>query len=201
MEAGLFILDKKPVVFLDRDGVINEQALPHHYITSWNEFYVLPNVYDAIHLCNVAGYLVIIVSNQRGIAKGICSKEQINELHNRMQQDFEQHGAHIDGIYICPHDEGKCDCRKPKPGLFFWAERELLENREIQIDKKKSWMIGDFESDIFAGIAYGVRTAAVGNHYQYFSESCKEKTNLVAKDLYQAINKILNITDIDEEKV
>lgn len=142
----------KKTVFLDRDGLINRQAPPHQYITKWEEFEFLPGVPEAIHKLNKAGYLVLIVTNQRGIARGMMTVEAVEMIHRQMCKTLHKNGAHIDGIYFCPHNEGECHCRKPDIGLFLQAERDF------QIDKKKSWMVGDSESDVQAGQNYGVKT-------------------------------------------
>ncbi|MCC8104936.1 MAG: HAD family hydrolase [Clostridiales bacterium] len=142
----------RKAVFLDRDGLINRQALPHQYITKWEEFEFLPNVPEAIRELNNAGYLVLIVTNQRGIARGIVTMEEVEELHHQMCKTLEANGAGIDGIYVCPHNDGECHCRKPEIGLFLQAEQEF------EIDKESSWMVGDSESDAQAGKNYGVRT-------------------------------------------
>ncbi len=142
----------KKAVFLDRDGLINRQAPPHQYITKWEEFEFLPGVSQAIHKLNQAGYLVLIVTNQRGVARGMMTMEEVQEMHRQMCDTLESYDAHIDGIYICPHDEGECLCRKPEIGLFLQAEQDF------KIDKNQSWMVGDSESDVLAGQSYGVRT-------------------------------------------
>ena len=184
MEAGWFILDRRKVVFLDRDGVINCRALPHQYITSWEEFELIPRVCEAIRKCNEAGYYVVIVSNQRGIARGICTREQIDVLHQRMIEMFKQQGANIDKVYICPHENGECDCRKPKPGLFYMAETELWKEKKQRVDKTSSWMIGDSKSDIDAGKQYGVKTIWITN----INNEPKVEADYIAKNLYEAVN-------------
>lgn len=150
MEAGWSILHK--VVFLDRDGVINVQAAEHEYIKSWEEFVFLPGVPEAIGVLNRAGYLVLVVTNQRGVARGMMSLADVDEIHRKMCLALEKAGAKIDKVYVCPHDIGQCSCRKPDIGLFLQAEQDY------DIDKKKSWMVGDSRSDVEAGMRYGVRS-------------------------------------------
>lgn len=139
-------------VFLDRDGVINRCAAPHEYIACWDRFEFLPGVKTAIRLLNEAGYLVLIVSNQRGVARGMMSMGDVEDIHRQMCKALEEAGARIDGIYVCPHDVGQCSCRKPEIGLFLQAERDF------PIDKAASWMVGDSDADAEAGSRYGVRT-------------------------------------------
>ena len=149
-EAGWSILHK--AVFLDRDGVINVQAAEHDYIKSWTEFHFLPGVPEAIKTLNEAGYLVLVVTNQRGVARGMMSQVDVDEIHWQMCRTLKDAGARIDRIYVCPHDIGRCTCRKPDIGLFLQAEQDY------DIDKVASWMVGDSESDVEAGRRYGVRT-------------------------------------------
>lgn len=139
-------------VFLDRDGLINQQAPEHDYIKSWQEFRFLPGVPEAIRKLNEAGYLVLVVTNQRGVARGMMSMDTVNEIHETMCRELNHVGAHIQKVYVCPHESGTCTCRKPDIGLFLQAEREF------EIDKSGSWMIGDGDSDVKAGQRFGVRT-------------------------------------------
>lgn len=139
-------------VFLDRDGIINENIGMHRYVENWEQFRILPGVEDSIKKLNEAGYQIIVVTNQSGIARGILSKECVDDLHGRLRTHIEQSGGKIDAIYMCPHKEGECNCRKPQIGLFLQAERDFI------IDKKRSWMVGDSETDVEAGESYGVRT-------------------------------------------
>lgn len=139
-------------VFLDRDGLINRKAAEHDYVKCLNEFFFLPDVPEAIARLNRAGYLVFVVTNQRGIARGLMSAADLQSIHEKMCAELQSCGAHIDGIYVCPHDIGQCHCRKPDIGLFLQAERDF------QIDKAGSWMVGDSDSDVEAGKRYGVQT-------------------------------------------
>lgn len=142
----------RKAVFLDRDGLINVQAAPHHYITAWEDFHFLPGVPEAIRALNEAGYLVLIVTSQRGVARGMMTMEAVEDIHRRMCEALAEADAHIDGIYVCPHNEGECTCRKPDIGLFLQAESDF------PIDRASSWMVGDSDTDVEAGRRYGVRT-------------------------------------------
>lgn len=154
MVVGWYTLQNR-VVFLDRDGVINHKASPHDYIKSVDEFHLLPGVGKAIHLLNQADYKVLIVTNQRGIARGLMTMKTLEEIHCFMRSTLMQFDAYIDGIFVCPHNEGECHCRKPEIGLFIQAEQQFV------VDKKHSYMIGDSESDILAGKKYGVATISI----------------------------------------
>jgi D-glycero-D-manno-heptose 1,7-bisphosphate phosphatase len=143
--------------FLDRDGVINQKApTEDEYITRWEEMELLPGVVEAIALLNRAGFQVIVVSNQRCVAKGLLTVSELDSLHQRLCNELEALGAKIDESYYCPHEEQPpCSCRKPEPGMLFKAASEH------QIDLNSSWMIGDSEKDVEAGRRAGCRTARI----------------------------------------
>ncbi|MBE6713762.1 MAG: HAD family hydrolase [Ruminococcaceae bacterium] len=149
-EAGWYSLHK--VAFLDRDGLINVRAAEHDYIKNRSEFAFLPGACEAIRLLNENEYLVIIVTNQRGIARKIMTVEDLESIHAYMNVCLNEHGAHTDAVYVCPHDNGECNCRKPDIGLFLQAQRDF------PIDKSRSFMIGDSQSDVDAGERYGIRS-------------------------------------------
>ena len=110
--------------FLDRDGVINRKAPEGQYLTSWEDVEFCPGASEAISLLNRAGYLVVIVTNQRCIAKGFMTAYELERMHARMRFTFEAAGATIDAIYYCPHgNKAPCSCRKPKPGMLLRAAR------------------------------------------------------------------------------
>lgn len=139
------------VVFLDRDGLINQQAPEHDYIKRWEDFRFLPGVLVAVEKLNAADYLTIVVTNQRGVARGMITMERLHDIHRHMCAVFAEHGAKISGVYTCPHEQGTCSCRKPGTGLFLQAEQDF------DIDKARSWMVGDSDSDVEAGQRYGIR--------------------------------------------
>jgi len=128
-------------VFLDRDGVINEKAPEGDYVKSWSEFRFLPNIADWIKLFNALDQLVIVITNQRGIARGRMSETDLAEIHTRMCSELARQGARIDDIFHCPHEEGTCGCRKPRPGLV------RLATEKWDIDISRSLFIGDSNGD------------------------------------------------------
>jgi histidinol-phosphate phosphatase family protein len=148
-------IHEKKTVFLDRDGVINERPKEHDYVKAWDEFHFLSGAPEALSLFNRAGYRVVIVSNQRGVARGIMTSEQIEALHTEMREALAQQGATVDGIYVCPHEAGTCTCRKPEIGLFLQAEADA------PVSKEHSYLIGDSPSDITAGVRYGIKTVLI----------------------------------------
>jgi D-glycero-D-manno-heptose 1,7-bisphosphate phosphatase len=141
-------------VFLDRDGVINEKAPEGEYITAWGEFRFLPGALDGLALLASLGAPVIVATNQRGIARGAMSEDDLADIHRRMLERVTASGGRIDAIYHCPH-EGGCDCRKPLPGMYEQAAHEH------GLDLRRSAVIGDRRSDMDAAAAVGSRGVLV----------------------------------------
>ena len=133
------------------------RRLANDYIKEWGEFIFLPDILDVLPMIHRAGALAVVITNQRGIGRGLMSEEALADIHERMQRELmERTGHRFDAIYHCPHDHADaCDCRKPLPGVLLRAASEL------DIDLESSWMIGDSESDIEAGLAAGCRAAKV----------------------------------------
>jgi D-glycero-D-manno-heptose 1,7-bisphosphate phosphatase len=144
-------------VFLDQDGVINRKRPEGQYVTSWEEFELLPGVPAAIRRLNEAGILVLVVSNQRGIALGRCTRAEVDSIHARLEEILAGQGSRIDRIFVCEHDRGACDCRKPAIGLFRQAVAEFPS-----IQPETSVMIGDSLSDMEFGRRAGMRTIFIG---------------------------------------
>ena len=140
-----------PTAFLDRDGTINEKAPEGEYVTDPGGFRFLPGAEEAVRLLDAGGWRVVVVSNQRGVALGRMTMDDVDAVNARM--------AHlpIEAVYVCPHERGTCDCRKPGTGLFERARAELPDIRFAE-----AVVIGDAPSDIAAGEAIGARTYRVG---------------------------------------
>lgn len=169
-------------VFLDRDGVINRKAQEGQYITRWEEVQFLPGVVEAIALLNRAGFLAIVVSNQRCVAKGLMTAAALDSMHRQMCDALACAGAIIDGVYYCPHEkQPPCGCRKPAPGMLLTAARTH------QIDLTASWMIGDSEDDMEAGRNAGCKTARVLSS----QEAANGKADIVVLSLLEAVHLIL----------
>jgi D-glycero-D-manno-heptose 1,7-bisphosphate phosphatase len=128
-------------VFLDRDGVINEKPAPGEYIRTPEEFRLLPNIVDWIRLFNALEFLVIVITNQRGVALGLMTEDDILSIHTKMLNDLAQKSARVDDIFYCPHALDSCTCRKPKPGLVYTARDKW------KIDLAHSLLLGDSEAD------------------------------------------------------
>jgi len=149
-------------IFLDRDGVINRSAGDGKYITHWQEMRFLPGVVEAIGLLNRGGFLVIVVTNQRCVAKGLITTEGLEALHQKMRSELALAGARIDQVYYCPHDaQQACGCRKPAPGMLLQAAQEHV------ISLSESWMVGDSASDVEAGRRAGCKTARIEYHHSF----------------------------------
>jgi D-glycero-D-manno-heptose 1,7-bisphosphate phosphatase len=181
----------KKAAFLDRDGVINRRAREGEYTTTWKEMHILPGAARAIGLLNRAGYLVIVVTNQRCVAKGLINSNQLEDLHKKMCDELAHTGGIIDAVYYCPHDFAPpCDCRKPKPGMLLQAAQEH------GIDLAASWMIGDSARDIGAGNAAGCRTIRLLED----GEAPDANADVVAASLLDAVRKIVGSdSEIDFE--
>ncbi|MBN2141066.1 MAG: HAD-IIIA family hydrolase [Desulfovibrionaceae bacterium] len=150
-------LRRRPAVILDRDGVLNVKPAKARYVTRPDEFVWLPGALEAVRLLKRAGYLVLVVSNQAGIARGEMTGQDLEAVHRAMRADLRAQDADVDAIYVCPHgwDEG-CECRKPKPGMLFQAQREFC------LDLSRTPFVGDDERDVQAGRSAGCPTYLVG---------------------------------------
>ena len=151
-------MNKKKAVFLDRDGVINENRID--YVKNTNELKIFDFVGSAITELKSMGFLVVVVTNQSAINRGLTTEKLVNEIHDEIQKYLKNYETVIDRFYFCPHKPNeKCNCRKPRPGLL---EKAILE---IGIEPNKSWMIGDNDSDIIAGIEVGCQTIKLDNNF------------------------------------
>jgi D-glycero-D-manno-heptose 1,7-bisphosphate phosphatase len=137
-------------VFLDRDGVINESPAPGEYIRSETEFRLLPNTANWIRLLNALEFLVIVITNQRGVALRLMSEDNLARIHRKMLVELAAKGARIDDVFYCPHAEDSCECRKPKPGLVYAARDKW------NIDLAHSLLMGDSDNDEQLAAACGL---------------------------------------------
>jgi len=144
-------------LFLDRDGVINAAPPPGEYIETWEQFRLLPEVVSWIRLFKTAGYLAIVITNQRGVALGRHSEAALQALHERMHAALASQGAVLDDIFYCPHAENSCDCRKPLPGMILAAQKKW------DIDLAASLFIGDGERDRLIAERCGISFVLVHN--------------------------------------
>jgi len=148
---------KSKALFLDRDGIINEE---YNYVHKIEDFKFCDGIFELCKFYQDAGYLIIIITNQAGIARGYYTKKDFHILTEWMIEKFNENGIKISRVYFCPHHPtftGNCICRKPNPGMILDAQKEF------DIDLEKSILIGDKESDIKAGLNAGIgRTILIG---------------------------------------
>ena len=176
-------------VFLDRDGVVNEKMPEGRYVKRWDEFHVLPGVVEAIGLLNTAGIRVVVVSNQRGVALGLYTDQDVRSIHAGFQKLLEARGAHVDAFYFCPHDKGRCACRKPLPGMFEQAVAEFPS-----IAAATSVMIGDTLSDIEFGQRLGIATVYLEGDPERHKpglEVARELADMRFPSLHEAVTGLL----------
>lgn len=166
--------------FLDRDGTLNVKAPEGAYVTDPDRLRLIPGAADAVRRLNDAGLFVVLVTNQRGIARGLLSEDAHAQIMGRLADGLAASGAHLDAVYVCPHDEGCCDCRKPAPGLFLRAAREHPE-----IDLRRAVTVGDSESDIVAGAEAGTATIRISD------EPVESRADHVVRDLNAAVSIIV----------
>jgi histidinol-phosphate phosphatase family protein len=143
-------LARRPVALLDRDGVLNRKPPRAEYVRNWEEFEWLPGAKTALAQLKSAGYRLIVISNQAGVARGAMTQEDLEAVNRRMMDEAADAGGEIDAIYTCIHgwEEG-CECRKPRAGLLFKAQREY------SFDLTRAVFVGDDERDAAAADAAG----------------------------------------------
>lgn len=176
-----------PAIFLDRDGTLIQEidykdGSGHKAPRFREDVIFLPTVIKAIKkLTDETNFKKVVVTNQSGIARGLYTLKTLNEVNYYMTDFMATFGAKIDGIYWCPHvPEDKCTCRKPSIGMLLKAARDL------DLDLTKSWMIGNSESDILAGINAGCRTILVNGH-------SKVQPNHNVRNMIEAVNIIIGV--------
>ena len=155
----------RKAAFLDRDGTVTKSVA--YYLTKPSQVELEEGAAEAIHLLRRNGYLIVLITNQAGIARGLLTEEDLAAVNDEMLKQLAAQSVPVDGMYYCPHHpEGfidryaiECECRKPKPGLLLRAARDL------GIDLKSSVMIGDAERDVLAGMAAGCTTFLVNSGY------------------------------------
>ncbi len=179
----------KRAVFLDRDGTINVEK---DYLYQIQDFEFIPGAVDAIRVLNDAGYFVVVVTNQSGVARGYYTEEDVELLHRHIDAELEKTGARVDAWLYCPHHpDGRgsyslpCDCRKPLPGMLKEAARRY------DIDLESSVMVGDKVADIGAGISAGCRTILVRTGYGADHENLVSSYTEVYDDLLAAAKTLI----------
>jgi D-glycero-D-manno-heptose 1,7-bisphosphate phosphatase len=198
VETGLVasrnMRNKQRAVFLDRDGTINELT---GFVTKPEDFTLIAGAAEAIKKINNSGYLAVVITNQPVIARGECSLEELETIHQKMESDLGKEGAYIDGLFYCPHhpDRGfpgdrpeykiDCACRKPKPGMI------LAAAEKYHIDLAASWMVGDAARDIRAGKAAGCRTALISPPSALAPENAEDTPDVTGASLLEFAGKYI----------
>jgi D-glycero-D-manno-heptose 1,7-bisphosphate phosphatase len=160
-------------VFLDRDGVLNRKMPEGSWVTSPAELSILEGAPEAVARLNRAGLLVLVVTNQRAIARGQLSPEGLERIHAALQAILRRSGAHIDAFFYCPHDRGKCNCRKPLTGMFEQARQQFPA-----VSAETSAMIGDALSDIQFGKSLGLLTILLETNLEMQRKSAQKAAQL-----------------------
>ena len=189
----------KPAIFLDRDGTINEQV---GYLNHIDRLWLLPGVAKAIRQLNEYPLPVFIVTNQAGAARGYFPEELVTKVNAKMEALLAEEGAHIDGLYYCPHLKGgkiahldvDCNCRKPKPGMLLQAAKEH------NVDLKRSYVVGDRMGDVAFGQSVGAKGILVLTGYGKGERDYIGGTtpDYIATDLQAAVDWI--IKDLEKSK-
>ena len=175
----------KPAIFLDRDGVIVENR--DDYVRSWADVIFIPEATDTLARISQLGYLIVLVTNQSAVGRGILDLVDAKEINNRLVEEIQKAGGRIDGVYMCPHaPRENCHCRKPEPGLFYQAARDMT------IDLGNSIMIGDALSDLAAARSAGVGQVVLvrtgrGRAQEQLPEAIKLQPFSVFDDLAMAM--------------
>jgi D-glycero-D-manno-heptose 1,7-bisphosphate phosphatase len=182
---------KKRAVFLDRDGVIVEQVAG--YVNRPEDLVFVPRAPEAIARLNACGLPVVVATNQAGVAKGFLTLATLDAIHERLREELAARGARLDAIYACPHfpeatipeSAQDCDCRKPGTGMLEQAAREL------GLNLKTSYLVGDMTADLLAGKRAGCRTILVQTGFGGSDGRYEVEPDLVAPDLFAAVELIL----------
>lgn len=186
-------MTSRRAIFLDRDGTMIEDV---GYLDRLERLKLFPYTIDAVRLLNAAGFRVIVVTSQNGVANGILSEEFLGQAHAHLSGLFEAAGANVDGYYYCPHSpyasveryRTDCECRKPKPGMILAAARDHA------LDLSRSIVIGDRWRDIEMGLAAGTQAMLVETGYGR-TEAARRPANIppvpVAGTLIEAVSLVL----------
>lgn len=150
---------KKKAIFLDRDGVINKEV---GYLSNPDDFELIDGTIEALKLLRKKGYLLIVITNQAGIARGYYTEDTLKRIHNKMNVILKEKDVFLDDIYFCPHHPdftGLCNCRKPQPGMIIKAQNKH------NLDLSNSFMVGDTLNDVKTGLSAKCKTVLVLTGY------------------------------------
>jgi len=178
------MMKAKKAIFLDRDGTICEDV---NYLARPEQLKLFPFAAEAVRLLNENGFIVILITNQSGIARGFFDENALREIHEKLVSELAEQNAKLDAIYFCPHNSvDNCACRKPKTGMIEQAAKDF------SIDLKNSWMIGDKRIDVETGFRAGTKTALVLTGYgQKDIQQLERKPDIIAESLFETVEKII----------
>jgi histidinol-phosphate phosphatase family protein len=174
-----FEIDESWTLFLDRDGVINEKR-EKDYVKNWSEFTFINGTLEALSIVSSLFRNIVVVTNQRGIGKGLMSEDELNIIHSRMVDLVLKNGGRIDKIYFCPEILDTSFCRKPNIGMAMMAKKDFPE-----IDFERSIMIGDSKSDMEFGKRLNMKTVLIGSNGAPFTDfadiKCSSLIEVISK--------------------
>lgn len=182
------------IIFLDRDGVINTHPGDGEYVRSVRDFTLLPHTGAALKKLTDAGYMLCVISNQAGVAKGLYTSRELDRITRAMKDALEKDGVTLAGVFYCTHrSEENCTCRKPKAGLVLQAIAQLT-SPDDPIDKSQSYFIGDTMRDIETAAVAGLTSILVftGHEKQENKSSWTIQPDYTAENLREAADIILN---------
>jgi len=184
----------RPAVFLDRDGTLSHEV---GYVNDLSRFELYPYAVAAVRALNRAGFLAIVATNQAGVARGYYPESLIHEVHDALRARMSEGGARLDGVYVCMHHPSvgeppyrqECDCRKPRPGMLLRAAREL------DVELRRSYVIGDREGDLKLAWSVGARAVLVKSGYgrgelRWNAPQWARQPDFVAEHLLEAVERI-----------
>lgn len=195
MRTGRRLGRAERAVLLDRDGTL---VYPRHYPSQPAELVLYPGVASELRALQQAGFRLVVVTNQSGIARGLFTEEALARMHEHLAAELGRAGVQIDGWYYCPHHPDgcipelarRCECRKPQPGMLLRAAREL------RLDLGRSWMIGDILADVEAGNRAGCRTVLVDLGTEAPPEGARRVPSFVARDTHHALRLIRSVEQL-----
>ncbi|AFM26472.1 D,D-heptose 1,7-bisphosphate phosphatase [Desulfomonile tiedjei DSM 6799] len=179
----------RKAIFLDRDGVINHKLPEDHYVSSIEQFVFLDGVAEALRLLRDMGFVLVVITNQRGIARNLMTESDLEKVHNHMRSVLARNGVVLDAVYHCPHEKDElCNCRKPQPGMILQAQRDL------GIDLNLSYLVGDSPSDMEAGSRAGVRSVRITDGQDDTAHAVFKDLLDFARDLANRQNTVQDVT-------
>jgi histidinol-phosphate phosphatase family protein len=185
-KAEKYLLAKK-IIFIDRDGIINHKASRGEYIEKWEDFNFIEDTFNAMKILSQKGFKFIVITNQAGISRGMIKKQDLDFMHIKMKEVFQQSGINILDVYVCPHHwDDNCYCRKPKPGMFLQASKKYL----LRLDQ--TLFIGDDPRDCIAAESAGCSSIFIGNSQELQSLKNAEQPIHVSLTLTESIHSIIS---------